>query len=109
MDPERLAPALHGVLAGEAAIPRSLVGRMAAEFPQTRRRRESAQLTELGVQLSRREWDVLELMRGGLPTGEIADRLAISPVTVRRHISAVVQKLGVQSRDAALELLGVQD
>jgi DNA-binding NarL/FixJ family response regulator len=48
---------------------------------------------------------VLDLMRDGLSTGEIAGRLVISDVTVRRHIGAVLKKLRVQSRAEALELL----
>ena len=44
-------------------------------------------------------------MRDDLSTREIADRLRISEVTVRRHISAVVKKLRVESRADALKLL----
>ena len=58
-----------------------------------------------GVDLTAREWEVLSLMRDDLSTREIADRLRISEVTVRRHISAVVKKLRVESRADALKLL----
>jgi DNA-binding NarL/FixJ family response regulator len=44
-------------------------------------------------------------MREGLSTREIASRLVISEVTVRRHIGAVLRKLQVHSRREALELL----
>lgn len=54
------------------------------------------------MQLTDREWRVMELPDGGRSTGEIAARMAISPVTVRRHLSAVVTKRGVHDRDAAL-------
>ena len=57
------------------------------------------------VDLSRRESEVLDLLRRGLATAEIADRLDISPVTVRRHLSLVLGKLGVPDRAAALRLL----
>ena len=40
-----------------------------------------------------------------LTTGEIADRLGVSPVTVRRHVGLLLQKLGVGSREAAVDLL----
>ena len=43
-------------------------------------------------------------MQRRLTTRQIADRLGISTVTVRRHISATVRRLGVRDRDAALEL-----
>jgi DNA-binding CsgD family transcriptional regulator len=57
------------------------------------------------VDLSRRESEVLDLLRRGLATAEIADRLDISPVTVRRHIGLLLRKLGVADRAAALRLL----
>jgi DNA-binding NarL/FixJ family response regulator len=58
-----------------------------------------------GVDLTSREWEVLDLMRDGLSTREIAIRLLISEVTVRRHIGSVLKKLHVQSRAEALDLL----
>jgi len=45
------------------------------------------------------------MLRRGLATVEIADRLDISPVTVRRHIGLLLRKLGVPDREAALRLL----
>jgi DNA-binding NarL/FixJ family response regulator len=58
-----------------------------------------------GVDLTSREWEVLDCMREGLSTREIADRLMISEVTVRRHIGSVLKKLQVSSRAEALRLL----
>ena len=55
--------------------------------------------------LTSREWEVLELMREDLTTAEIAERLFVSPVTVRSHIAAVLRKLRVPDRKAALKLL----
>jgi DNA-binding NarL/FixJ family response regulator len=49
---------------------------------------------------------VLELLRDGLPMAEIAARLAITPVTVRRHVSEILRKLRVPDREAAVKLLG---
>jgi DNA-binding NarL/FixJ family response regulator len=50
--------------------------------------------------LTPREAQVLGMLRRGQSTGAIAERLEISPVTVRRHISTLVQKRGVDGRDA---------
>ena len=57
------------------------------------------------VTLTRREWEVGELLGEGLSTGEIADRLGVSPVTVRRHVGLLLRKLGARSREAAVDLL----
>ena len=47
----------------------------------------------------------MDLMCAGLSTAEIADRLSLSPVTVRRHVSATTRKLGVRDRAAVIELV----
>ena len=103
-NPDRLPHAVRGVLAGEAAIPRRLVARLVEEFRgrATRRLRVGR---HGAVELTAREWQVLELLRGGLDTAEIARRLDVSPVTVRRHISALLHKLGVPDRESAVRLL----
>jgi DNA-binding NarL/FixJ family response regulator len=48
---------------------------------------------------------VLELMREGLRTAEIARRLGISAVTVRRHVSDLLCKLDVPDRKTAVGLV----
>jgi DNA-binding NarL/FixJ family response regulator len=103
-DPERIPHALRGVLAGEAAIPRKLVLRLIDEFRSQGRRRRLP-LAAGGVELTSREWEVLNLMQRGFSTADTAARLFVSPVTVRRHVSRVVEKLGVPDRAAALRLL----
>jgi DNA-binding NarL/FixJ family response regulator len=105
IDPARLPLALRGVLEGEAALPRRLVALLIEEFRERKRRRRIPLVGRRGVELTDREWEVLELMQQGLSTDEIARRLFISAVTVRTHISAVLRKLHVPTREAALELL----
>ena len=105
IDPVRLPLALRGVLEGEAALPRRLVALLIEEFRERKRRRRIPLVGRRGVELTDREWEVLELMKQGLTTEEIAGRLFISPVTVRTHVSAILKKLHVTTREAALELL----
>jgi DNA-binding NarL/FixJ family response regulator len=105
-DPNRLGHALRGVLAGEAALPRALVLRLIEEF-RVRRTREDAvrRLEDEGIALTRREWDVLELMAEGLTTAEIAAQLVVAPATVRSHVASTLRKLHAGSRDEALRRL----
>jgi DNA-binding NarL/FixJ family response regulator len=102
-DPERLPAAVRGVMAGEAAVPRALVARLIHEF-RDRGTRRLPLIGGRGVELTSREWEVLGLMADGLTTAQIADRLFVSPVTIRRHISSIVEKLGAPDRASAVRL-----
>jgi DNA-binding NarL/FixJ family response regulator len=55
--------------------------------------------------LTPRESEILRMLGSGLTTIEVADMLSLSPVTVRRHVSAGVTKLGVADRDAAIRAI----
>ena len=105
IDPVRLPLALRGVLEGEAALPRRLVALLIEEFRERKRRRRIPLVGRRGVELTDREWEVLELMKQGLTTDEIASHLFISPVTVRTHVSSILKKLQVPTREAAVALL----
>lgn len=106
MSPDRLPAALRGVLRGEAALPRTFVGRMLRELRMLPDR-EPAPLRVGDVELTPRESEILRLLRSGLSTLEIGERLSLSPITVRRHISACVTKLGADDRDDALRAIGL--
>ena len=105
MDPARLAPALRGVVAGEAAVPRTLVARVVEEFRSSERRPSLPLVRRRGARLTPRESEVIELLRERLTTAEIAHRLGLSAVTVRRHISSILAKLQVPDRRAMHRLL----
>ena len=105
-DPGRLPNALRAVLDGEAPLPRVLTARLITEFRRRGKQRRLADADGALVTLSERESEVLELLRTELTTKQIAERLGISPVTVRRHISDIIKKLRVPDRGAALKLTG---
>jgi DNA-binding NarL/FixJ family response regulator len=99
---ERLATTLRAARQGEPALARSLVPILVQEI-----RRGSARQLSLPsgtVTLTPREWEVGDLLRDGHSTGEIADRLGVSPITVRRHVGLLLQKLGAKDREEAVEL-----
>jgi DNA-binding NarL/FixJ family response regulator len=105
IDPARLALAVEGVLAGEAALPRTLVARVLDEFRARRRRRHLLLPGGRGSTLTDREWETLELLAEGLSTAEAAERLLVAPVTVRRHTASILKKLKVADRRSLLRLL----
>ena len=100
---EQLATALRGSYVGELPLSRSLVPYLLDEI----RRGAARRLTLPGgaVTLTPREWEVGELLRDGYSTNEIADRLDVSPITVRRHVGLLLGKLGASDRAGAVELL----
>jgi DNA-binding NarL/FixJ family response regulator len=109
MDPEDLVAAVHGALAGEAALPGFLAARLIDEFRHRGRGTTLTLKDNRRVELTPREWDVLELFGDGLSTAEMARRLDLSQVTVRRHMSALLHKLEVTSREEARRLIASYD
>jgi DNA-binding NarL/FixJ family response regulator len=105
MNPGRLPIAVRAVLAGEAAIPRAFGARLLEEI---RRRGHGAALPRVldrQIRLTPRESQVMHLVRNDMSTRDIAARLGISGVTVRRHVSAALHKLEAPDRQAAVRLL----
>jgi DNA-binding CsgD family transcriptional regulator len=62
--------------------------------------RDEAVLRKLG--LSRREFEVLELIAAGLSNQDIAERLFVSTSTVKTHVSNVLGKLEASRRTEAI-------
>ena len=52
--------------------------------------------------LTRREHEIVMLVAEGLTNAQVAERLSISPGTVRRHLENVFTKLDVHTRTAAV-------
>ncbi len=62
--------------------------------------RDDAAVTKLGI--SKREFEVLELIAAGLSNQDIADRLFVSTSTVKTHVSNVLAKLDASRRTEAI-------
>jgi DNA-binding NarL/FixJ family response regulator len=94
--PEDLFAAIRVVADGGALITPQVTRRLIAEFAERPRtgwpnRRIASLLTE-------REAEVLGLVGRGLSNAEIADRLVISPLTAKTHVSRILTKLGLRDR-----------
>lgn len=63
--------------------------------------RRSSQLKRLDG-LTEREEEVVRLVSEGLSNKDIADRLCISSITVRHHLTSIFDKLGVSNRQKLL-------
>ncbi|GAA0933907.1 response regulator transcription factor [Virgisporangium ochraceum] len=75
--------------------------RVARRVMATVRQRVASPVASLDV-LTDREREVLALVASGATNAEIAGRLFLSERTVKGHISAIFQKLGVRDRPAAI-------
>ena len=95
-DPEDLVRAVRAVAGGEALLSPGATRRLIAEFA-SRPERRTATPSSLAV-LTEREREVLALIATGASNDEIAQRLVISPATVRTHITRVLSKLGARDR-----------
>jgi DNA-binding NarL/FixJ family response regulator len=80
-----------------------------AELPivldELRMGREPAVVAELALRrLTARETEILRALAGGEATGEIAEQLGISPLTVQSHVKSILAKLGVHSKIEAVTM-----
>ncbi|MEV0023030.1 response regulator transcription factor [Streptomyces atroolivaceus] len=99
---QRLLTVIRGVLRDETHLPAALLTGVLRELTAARRHRtESEQLVE---SLTPREREVLRCMVAGLGRKAVAERLFLSPHTVRTHMQNVLGKLGVHSTLAAVAL-----
>lgn len=87
------------------AIRSAAVGRLTLSPEASEALSESSEFPVFPAEdLTDRERDVLKLLTEGLSNNEIAERLIISPSTVKYHIGNIYTKLGVDSRVAAVSI-----
>lgn len=90
--------AIRAIASGEAIFSPGVAERVMAHFtrpPQAPKRHAFPELTE-------REREVLALIAAGLTNTAIAEKLYLSPKTVRNHVSTIYNKLQVSSRGEAI-------
>jgi two-component system, NarL family, nitrate/nitrite response regulator NarL len=86
---DKLLKAVRAVAAGQYWIERELL----AEAVQSRSEQRRARFG-----LSPRELEIISTVTSGASNKELADKLSISELTVKRHLTNIYQKLGVSSR-----------
>ena len=95
---EEMLRAIRAVAGGEAIFSPAIAARMVEFFGQMRPQTPPRVFPEL----SDREREILSLLAQGDKNAEIAERLVLSPKTVRNHVSNILSKLQVADRTEAI-------
>jgi NarL family two-component system response regulator LiaR len=102
IDLRSLPRALRSALAGEAVVTRQLTMHLIEGLRRTGP--AGAGMRPVRSSLTQREWEVLDLLCQGLSTEAVSASLVLSGETVRSHIKHIFRKLGVRSRQAAIDV-----
>jgi DNA-binding NarL/FixJ family response regulator len=94
--------AILAVAAGEATLDPAVQGHVVAALAERPGSQPCAEIPELPDGLTPREAEVLALVAEGLTNTEIADRLVVSPTTVKSHINHLFSKAGLRDRAQAV-------
>jgi DNA-binding NarL/FixJ family response regulator len=93
--PGELLQAIRIVSEGNALLAPSITKRLIAQFvARPDPRHTPVELDEL----TDRELEILRLVAAGLSNADIAQRLVISPLTAKTHVSRILRKLGCRDR-----------
>ncbi len=93
---DELAAGIRAAAAGKAVV--------APEAVQALVRAAGPPAPQLGCDLNERQLEILALLVDGLTNSEIAERLIVSPYTVRNNVSEILSKLGASTRTEAATL-----
>jgi DNA-binding NarL/FixJ family response regulator len=94
---EKVVEAIRGTFTGKSFVDPAVAGKLLDQV-SSRGTQPSSLLTD---KLTERECDVVRLLAKGLSNAEIAGQLHLSEGTVRNHVSAILDKLGVSDRTQA--------
>jgi DNA-binding NarL/FixJ family response regulator len=92
---EELVDAIRQVATGGAFIESQMLKGMLSEM------KPGAAAPSAARNLTKREREILALVAEGLSNREIADKLVLSPETVKSHVAAILEKLNVSDRTQA--------
>ena len=93
-EPAELIRAVRAVVEGNGLLSPSVTAKLIAEYAT---RAKGPPASDLHL-LTEREKEVMSLAGQGLSNEEIADRLVVSPMTAKTHVSRAMVKLGARDR-----------
>jgi two-component system NarL family response regulator len=100
--PGTLTNTLNGVMHNELGLSRSAALRVVRQLRQGAHSQLRSPSLDADSKLTRREQEILDLVRRGLRSREIAEQLSIAETTVYKHIQKILDKLQVHSRTQAV-------
>ncbi|MGX9886464.1 response regulator [Streptomyces sp. NPDC002276] len=103
VSPEHLVAAVRLVQSGDALLAPAITRRLIERFAQREEDRPAGLHRDLSG-LTPRELEVLRLLATGLSNAELADRLLLSPTTIKTHIGRILSKLNLRDRVQAVVL-----
>jgi DNA-binding NarL/FixJ family response regulator len=97
VEPPELLAAVRSVAGGDALLDPGATRRLIEAYVGAVADRDRT-LLSLPEDLTDRETELLKLVAEGRTNGEIAERLVISPLTVKSHVSRILAKTGARDR-----------
>jgi NarL family two-component system response regulator LiaR len=94
---QKIIEAIRGTMDGKSFIDPAIAGKLLNQVAS----KQTQPTSILTDKLTERELDVLRLIAKGINNSEIANQLHLSEGTVRNHVSAILEKLGVSDRTQA--------
>lgn len=94
---QKIIEAIRGTMDGKSFVDPAVAGKLLNQVVSNQTQPASV----LTGKLTERELDVLRLLAKGMTNTDIAAQLHLSEGTVRNHVSAILEKLGVSDRTQA--------
>jgi len=94
---QKIIEAIRGTMEGKSFLDPAVAGKLMNQISSNQKQPASI----LAEKLTERELDVLRLLAKGFNNSDIAGQLHLSEGTVRNHVSAILEKLGVSDRTQA--------
>jgi two-component system NarL family response regulator len=107
--PDAVAATLRGVQRGELGLSRSAALRLVQQLRRQVQTQRPKVSPEVLSKLTQREQEILTLMRQGLRSREMAQRLYIADATVYKHIQNILDKLHVHTRTQAILMAEMEE